>query len=88
MYPASNPARIETKRGHGISSDPNLHRAGLLGSEAGKAEVMVRLDPPQIEQGSPRRCIHGELLAFAVDANFVVADRCGDIGLDVQGLDH
>ncbi|MDG2021794.1 MAG: hypothetical protein P8J59_07570 [Phycisphaerales bacterium] len=41
-----------------------------------------------MKQWSPRGCIHDELIPFAVDADFAVADGCGDIGLDVQGRDH
>ena len=88
VNPAADPPRFKPKRGHGLLSDSDLHEAGLLARQVGEPGTETRLHPSQLKQGCPRRGFHDEALVFAVETDFVVADRCGDIGLDVQGLDH
>ncbi|MAB71832.1 MAG: hypothetical protein CMJ54_04940 [Planctomycetaceae bacterium] len=86
--PAADPPRLEPKRGHDPASDSDFHQAGLFRSEAGNPDSEVRWNPSKLEQGCPRRRFHSETIFFSVEADFVVADQCGDIGRDVQGLDH
>ena len=86
--PAADPPSLEPKRGHDPASDSDFHQAGLFRSETGSPDSEVRWNPSKLEQGCPRRRFHGETISFSVEADFVVADRCGDIGHDVQGLDH
>jgi hypothetical protein len=79
---------LDTQGDHGRSSDANFHRTGRRSGRGGYPDAEARQDLSKPKQWRPRGRIHGELVPFAVNADFVVADGCGDIGLDVQGRNH
>ncbi|MDA0296887.1 MAG: hypothetical protein O3A31_13035 [Planctomycetota bacterium] len=79
---------LDTQGDHGRSSDADIDRTGHRSGRVGHPHAEARQDLSKSEQWGPRGRIHSELVPFAVDADFMVADGCGDIGLDVQGRDH
>ena len=85
---ASSLPVLDTQGDHSRSSDADFHRPSRRSGRGRKPGGEARQDLSKPKQWGPRRRIHSELVLFAVDADFVVADGCGDIGLDVQGRNH